>query len=116
MKKAMSTRQKESIHKASVDDYDKKTQVKEEPIVHPLIAYDPGLLDLALIIVTLSQTQTIRVYIHAQYDVGDTENPLPAAPADGAVESAHPSSFTHSLLRHFASRGQAVLADRGAVA
>lgn len=111
VKKTISTRQKEPIHKASVDDYDKERQVKEEPIVYPLITYDPGLLDLALVIVTLSQTQTIRVCLHTRYDVGDTKNTLPAPPADGAVESAYPSSFAHSLLRHFTSRGQAMLTD-----
>ena len=61
MKKGTGRKPKEPIHKASVDDYDKKTQEKEESIVYPLITYDPGLLDLAPVIVTLSRTQTIMV-------------------------------------------------------
>ena len=114
MKKGTGRKQKEPINKASVDDYDKKTQEKEESIVYPLITYDPGLLDLALIIVTLSRTQTIMVLLCTECDVGHAANPLPAAPADGAVGSAHSPSVARTALRHLTPRGQALLADRGA--
>lgn len=51
-----------TLHKASVDDYDKKAEKKkEEPVVYPLITYDPGLLDVAVIVVSLSRTQTMIV-------------------------------------------------------
>ena len=113
MKKGPGRKPKEPIHKASVDDYDKKTQEKEESIVYPLITYDPGLLDLALIIVTLSRTQTIMVLLCAECDVDHAANPLPAAPADGAVGSAHSPSIARAVLRHLTPRGQALLADRG---
>lgn len=63
MKKGTGRKPKEPIHKASVDDYDKKQE--KESIVYPLITYDPGLLDLALVIVTLSRTQTIMVLPYA---------------------------------------------------
>lgn len=114
MKKGTGRKPKEPIHKASVDDYDKKSQEKEESIVYPLITYDPGLLDLALIIVTLSRTQTIMVLLCAECNVGHAANPLPAAPADGAVGSAHSPSIARTALRHLPPRGQALLADRGA--
>ena len=44
-----------------MDDYDKKAEKKEEPVVYPLITYDPGLLDVAVIVVSLSRTQTMIV-------------------------------------------------------
>lgn len=47
-------------HKASIDDYDKK-KTKPESLIFPFITYDPGLLDTALIAVSLSRTQLITV-------------------------------------------------------
>lgn len=45
-----------------MDDYDKKAEkIKEEPVVYPLITYDPGLLDVAVIVVSLSRTQSMIV-------------------------------------------------------
>lgn len=51
-------------HKASVDDYDKpKHQQRqiEEPVLFPFLAYDPGLLDIAWIAITLTRTNSILV-------------------------------------------------------
>lgn len=51
-------------HKASVDDYDKekhKSKKSQNHLLFPFITYDPGLLDTAVIMVTLSQTQKMTV-------------------------------------------------------
>lgn len=51
-------------HKASVDDYDKEKHKSKKPQNHllfPFITYDPGLLDIAVIMVTFSQTQRMTV-------------------------------------------------------
>lgn len=50
------------LHKASVDDYDFSPQEEEpQPVVYPLLTYDPGLLDMAVIVVHLNRTQRIVV-------------------------------------------------------
>ena len=51
-----------AFHIASVDDYDDNDS--EEPVetlVFPFLAYDPGLLDTAVILISTSRTQSIHV-------------------------------------------------------
>ena len=45
------------VHKASVDDYDCSSPENDspQPVVYPLLTYDPGLLDTALIFVVLQR-------------------------------------------------------------
>lgn len=45
------------VHKASVDDYDSVSPEMDspQPVVYPLLTYDPGLLDTALIFVVLNR-------------------------------------------------------------
>ena len=45
------------VHKASVDDYDSVSPELDspQPVVYPLLTYDPGLLDTALILVVLNR-------------------------------------------------------------
>ena len=55
-------RKERAFHIASVDDYDDNDS--EEPVetlVFPFLAYDPGLLDTAVILISTSRTQSIHV-------------------------------------------------------
>ena len=63
------------VHKASVDDYDNFTPEMDspQPVVYPLLTYDPGLLDTALIFVVLHRGKCIvgtfilkRIVIHRE--------------------------------------------------
>ena len=49
------------VHKASVDDYDISSPEIDspQPVVYPLLTYDPGLLDTALIFVVLSRGKCV---------------------------------------------------------
>ena len=51
-----------AFHIASVDDYDDNdSEGPLDPVVFPFLAYDPGLLDTAVILISTSRTQSVYV-------------------------------------------------------